>query len=110
LQTRATYAYNAMGETLAALDFDGNPLKVEYDLRGRITAMQSEDMGRKEQLLSRRLLAASQYEKEREAFLNRYDKAGNRQRGRGKIFLRSSATVKIELAHIRNLEQVKQGE
>ncbi|MDR2767428.1 MAG: hypothetical protein LBB82_03775, partial [Treponema sp.] len=59
LQTRATYVYNAMGEMLAALDFEGNPLTVEYDLMGRRTAMQSEDMGRKEY---------------------RYDKAGNLER------------------------------
>jgi hypothetical protein len=48
---------------LAALDFEGNPLKVKYDWMGRRkTALESADTGRKEQLLSRRLLAASQEE------------------------------------------------
>ncbi|MDR2767771.1 MAG: hypothetical protein LBB82_05530, partial [Treponema sp.] len=54
-----------MGEMLAALDFDGNPLNVEYDRMGRKTALESADMGRKEQLLSRRLLAASRDDPER---------------------------------------------
>ncbi|QQO10706.1 toxin TcdB middle/N-terminal domain-containing protein [Breznakiella homolactica] len=46
--TRATYEYNELGEMLRALDYNGNPLTVEYDLLGRRTAMQSRDMGRKE--------------------------------------------------------------
>jgi hypothetical protein len=33
---------------LTALDFEGNPLNVEYDRMGRRTAMQSADTGRKE--------------------------------------------------------------
>jgi RHS repeat-associated protein len=41
-------SYNAVGEMLKALDFEGNPLTVEYDWIGRRIAMESADMGRKE--------------------------------------------------------------
>jgi hypothetical protein len=65
LQTRATYAYNAIGEMLEAPDFGGSPLKVEYDRMGRKTAMQSADTGRKE---------------------HHYDRAGNLTAARGESY------------------------
>ena len=46
--TKVTYEYNAMGEMLFAFDAKGNPIKVEYDLLGRRTALESKDSGRQE--------------------------------------------------------------
>ena len=46
--TKVSYEYNAMGEMLFAYDANGNPIKVEYDLLGRRTALESLDSGRQE--------------------------------------------------------------
>ncbi|MBQ7882102.1 MAG: RHS repeat protein, partial [Treponema sp.] len=46
--TKVTYEYNAMGEMLKAFDANCNPIKVEYDLLGRRTALESLDSGRQE--------------------------------------------------------------
>ena len=46
--TKVNYEYNAMGEMLFAFDAKRNPIKVEYDLLGRRTALESKDSGRQE--------------------------------------------------------------
>ncbi|MCL1812607.1 MAG: hypothetical protein FWG29_03705, partial [Treponema sp.] len=51
--TGATYRYTAIGEMLAAVDYQGNVLSIEYDLMGRRTALTSPDIGRKEYVYDR---------------------------------------------------------
>ena len=46
--TEATYRYSAMGEMLEARDAKGHPIKAEYDMLGRRTALESPDGGRQE--------------------------------------------------------------
>ena len=46
--TEATYRYSAMGEMLEARDAKGHPIKAEYDMIGRRTALESLDSGRQE--------------------------------------------------------------
>ena len=41
-----TYKYNAMGEMTESYDCEGNEIKVEYDILGRKTALESRDSGR----------------------------------------------------------------
>ena len=41
-----TYKYNAMGEMIESYDCEGNEIKVEYDILGRKTALESRDSGR----------------------------------------------------------------
>ena len=48
LLTSARYEYNLMGEIEKALDAACNPLAVKYDMLGRRTAIQSNDIGRYE--------------------------------------------------------------
>ncbi|GHU66792.1 hypothetical protein FACS189447_08270 [Spirochaetia bacterium] len=44
----AEYRYNVLGELLEALDSEGNPITVTYDLMGRRKTLETPDMGKKE--------------------------------------------------------------
>ena len=46
--TEVGYNYNELGEMLSAFDAKGHPIKAEYDLLGRRTALESLDSGRQE--------------------------------------------------------------
>jgi hypothetical protein len=48
LLTGGEYEYTALGELVSAKDVLGNPVKAGYDLMGRRIVMESDDMGRKE--------------------------------------------------------------